>query len=138
MAHVCMARLGGSSPASQIVLFADGARPKPRRMPLRRFSWLEWCLAQEPFRCEARCAFQPASTYCLKDDELILVTGATGFLGVQLVRELLARQPRATLALLIRNRPDQTGQQRADEDRGPASSPMPGLFMLSHVPSGRR
>jgi thioester reductase-like protein len=83
-------------------------------MWLRRFSWLEWCIAQEPFRCEARRAFQLASPYHLKDDELILVTGATGFLGVQLVRELLARQPQATLALLIRNRPDQTGQQRAD------------------------
>ena len=47
-------------------------------------------------------------------DELILVTGATGFLGVQLVRELLDRQPNATLALLVRDRPGQSGQQRAD------------------------
>jgi thioester reductase-like protein len=50
----------------------------------------------------------------MKNDELILVTGATGFLGVQLVRELLARQPQAALALLIRDRPGQSGQQRAD------------------------
>jgi len=46
-------------------------------------------------------------------EEFILVTGATGFLGVQLVRELLDRQPQATLALLIRERPGQSGQQRA-------------------------
>ena len=50
----------------------------------------------------------------LKDDELILVTGATGFLGVQLVLELLKRRPNARLALLIRDRPGQTARQRAD------------------------
>ncbi|HEY4380054.1 MAG TPA: SDR family oxidoreductase [Acidobacteriaceae bacterium] len=49
----------------------------------------------------------------MNDDELILVTGATGFLGVQLVRELLDRQPHARLALLIRDRPGESGQQRA-------------------------
>jgi long-chain acyl-CoA synthetase len=71
--------------------------------------------------------------------ELILVTGATGFLGVRLVRELLDRQPDATLALLIRDRPGQSGQQRADlivppEDRarvqvysGDVSQPKCGL-----------
>jgi len=48
------------------------------------------------------------------NEELILVTGATGFLGVQLVHELLERQPHAKLALLIRDRPGQSGQQRAD------------------------
>lgn len=42
------------------------------------------------------------------------MTGATGFLGVQLVRELLARQPNATLALLIRDREGQSARQRAD------------------------
>jgi thioester reductase-like protein len=50
----------------------------------------------------------------MNGEELILVTGATGFLGVQLVRELLDRHPHATLALLIRDRADQSGQQRAD------------------------
>jgi long-chain acyl-CoA synthetase len=50
----------------------------------------------------------------MKSDELILVTGATGFLGVQLVRELLERQPDARLALLIRDKTGQSGQQRAD------------------------
>ena len=50
----------------------------------------------------------------MKNNELILVTGATGFLGVQLVRELLERQPQARLALLIRDRAGQPGPQRAD------------------------
>ena len=50
----------------------------------------------------------------MKSEELILVTGATGFLGVQLVRELLDRRPQARLALLIRTRPGQSGEQRAD------------------------
>src|ERR1035438_1596385 len=46
--------------------------------------------------------------------ELILVTGATGFLGKQLVGELLDRQPGARLALLIRDRAGQSGLERAD------------------------
>src|SRR5271156_1036329 len=50
----------------------------------------------------------------MNNEELILVTGATGFLGVQLVRELLERKPNAALALLIRDRAGQSGQQRAD------------------------
>jgi thioester reductase-like protein len=50
----------------------------------------------------------------MQSEELILVTGSTGFLGVQLVNELLARQPHARLALLIRDRPGQSGRQRAD------------------------
>jgi nucleoside-diphosphate-sugar epimerase len=50
----------------------------------------------------------------MNNEELILVTGATGFLGVQVVRELLERKPNATLALLIRNRAGQSDQQRAD------------------------
>ena len=38
----------------------------------------------------------------VKNEELIFVTGATGFLGARLVRDLLQRQPHAALALLIR------------------------------------
>ena len=56
----------------------------------------------------------------MKTAELILVTGATGFLGVRLVRELLDRQPDAALALLIRDRPGESGQQRADQFIVPA------------------
>ena len=50
----------------------------------------------------------------MQNEELILVTGATGFLGVRLVHELLEKNPDATLALLIRDRTGQSGQQRAD------------------------
>ncbi|HEU5350019.1 MAG TPA: SDR family oxidoreductase [Terracidiphilus sp.] len=50
----------------------------------------------------------------MNSEELILVTGATGFLGMQLVRELLGKRPNATLALLIRDRAGQPGQQRAE------------------------
>ena len=56
----------------------------------------------------------------MKSEELILVTGSTGFLGMQLVRELLDRQPHARLALLIRDRTGQLGQQRADSIVPPA------------------
>ena len=75
----------------------------------------------------------------MANDELILVTGSTGFLGVQLVHELLTRHPQATLALLIRDRQGETGQQRAEafvraEDRarvrvysGDVSQPKCGL-----------
>ncbi len=50
----------------------------------------------------------------MNEEELILVTGATGFLGMRLVRGLLERQPHVRLALLIRDRAGQSGQQRVD------------------------
>jgi len=50
----------------------------------------------------------------MNGEELILITGATGFLGVQVVGKLLDSRPSATLALLIRDRAGQSGQQRAD------------------------
>ena len=50
----------------------------------------------------------------MNDEELILITGATGFLGVQVVHKLLESYPDAKLALLIRDRVGQSGQQRAD------------------------
>ena len=70
--------------------------------------------------------YQPSSCsnaavgFCMINEELILVTGATGFLGARLVQELLARQPHAMLALLIRDRVGQSGQQRADSIVPPA------------------
>ena len=56
----------------------------------------------------------------MNSEELILITGATGFLGVQVVRKLLDCHPGARLALLIRDRVDQSGQQRADSVVPPA------------------
>ena len=50
----------------------------------------------------------------MNGEELILITGATGFLGVQVVQKLLDSYPDASLALLIRDRAGQSGQQRAD------------------------
>jgi thioester reductase-like protein len=50
----------------------------------------------------------------MMSDELVLVTGATGFLGARLVRELLERYPQARLALLVRERAGQSGRQRVD------------------------
>jgi nucleoside-diphosphate-sugar epimerase len=79
----------------------SGSAPRSHRHPavmIRRPS----------YRSRTKAGFE------MNNNELILVTGATGFLGVQLVRELLERKPYATLALLIRNRAGQSGQQRAD------------------------
>jgi thioester reductase-like protein len=50
----------------------------------------------------------------MMNEELIFVTGATGFLGTQLVSELLANYPQARLALLIRDRPGKPGRERAN------------------------
>jgi thioester reductase-like protein len=50
----------------------------------------------------------------MQSEELIFLTGSTGFLGVQLVKEMLTRYPDARLALLIRDRPGQSGLQRAE------------------------
>ncbi|HTJ31445.1 MAG TPA: SDR family oxidoreductase, partial [Acidobacteriaceae bacterium] len=49
----------------------------------------------------------------MASDELILITGATGFLGTSLVYELLERHTEARLALLIRNGSTESAQQRA-------------------------
>jgi thioester reductase-like protein len=50
----------------------------------------------------------------MNSQELILVTGATGFLGARLVNDLLDRQPNTALALLVRDSSTQTGLQRID------------------------
>ena len=50
----------------------------------------------------------------MNGEELILITGATGFLGVQVVHKLLDAYPQASLALLIRDKAGQSGQQRVD------------------------
>lgn len=50
----------------------------------------------------------------MSNDELILLTGATGFLGVHVVQEILQRRPQARLALLIRDKANESGRARAD------------------------
>src|ERR1035437_9599439 len=58
--------------------------------------------------------FRSIIRHHMNSEELILVTGATGFWGWLLAREFLPPQPQARLALLIRDRSGQPGQQRAD------------------------
>lgn len=48
-------------------------------------------------------------------DPVLVVTGATGFLGRELVHLLLAEEPEARLALLIRGRDDADAQRRGRE-----------------------
>lgn len=50
----------------------------------------------------------------MSNDEMILLTGATGFLGVQVVQELLQHHPKARLVLLIRDKANESGRMRAD------------------------
>ena len=57
----------------------------------------------------------------MTSDELILITGATGFLGTSLVHELLERRPKARLALLIRTGASESAQQRAAKILPPGS-----------------
>ena len=57
----------------------------------------------------------------MTSDELILITGATGFLGTSLVHELLERRPKARLALLIRTGASESAQQRAAKILSPGS-----------------
>lgn len=64
----------------------------------------------------------------MNDQELILMTGATGFLGTQLVRDLLQRKPHARLALLIRDSHGKSGQQRADAIVSPEYRPRVEVF----------
>lgn len=64
----------------------------------------------------------------MNNNELIFITGATGFLGTQLVRGLLQQQPHATLALLIRDRAGQSGAQRADSFVPAADRPRVQVF----------
>ena len=58
-------------------------------------------------------AAQAEVVYDMNGEEFILVTGATGFLGKQLVRELLEQRPQARLALLIRDQAGRSGKERA-------------------------
>jgi len=72
-----------------------------------------------------RSASEPrtGAAFSMNQEELILITGATGFLGTQVVHELLQREPRARLALLIRPRKGQTPAQRAEAIVSVADSP---------------
>ncbi len=55
----------------------------------------------------------------MQNEELIMVTGATGFLGARLVRELLERHPQATLALLIRDSKGRDGVSQSEANSAP-------------------
>lgn len=55
----------------------------------------------------------------MSGSESILVTGATGFLGARLVRELLLRHPEAKLSLLVRDTAQTPARERAALLAGP-------------------
>ena len=57
-------------------------------------------------------AARAEALFDMVDEELILITGATGFLGMQLVRDLLDQRPNVRLALLVRDRAGLSGEQR--------------------------
>jgi thioester reductase-like protein len=58
--------------------------------------------------------FRDEAGQSMQNDEIIFLTGATGFLGTQLVKELLRSRPDARLALLIRPNARQSAAERAD------------------------
>jgi thioester reductase-like protein len=47
--------------------------------------------------------------------ENVLLTGATGFLGSEIMRRLLTRHPAAKLSLIVRSTPRETGRERVDK-----------------------
>jgi nucleoside-diphosphate-sugar epimerase len=101
-----MVRLPRSVPIIKITQFASYNQLECS--PLHRHTEVRTLTGLLIIRGRSKAGFE------MNHEELILVTGATGFLGVQLVHDLLERRPNAALALLIRDRAGQTGQQRAD------------------------
>ena len=61
-----------------------------------------------------RAILRDGTHLCMQNDEFIFLTGATGFVGTQLVQELLRTRPGARLALLIRPRKGKSAEERAN------------------------